>query len=125
MHKVDALALAIMREEGIFDRAVAWKNSNPGCLRSDPFEIGNIGGFAKFDSFAMGWMRLWAVLYQYIQNAKLGVSGAPMTIQDLINAYAPASDGNDPVKYANDVCELLGVQPSEQLSWFLNDDEIE
>jgi hypothetical protein len=68
-----------------------FRDNNPGDLRSGHGSIGRDGGFAIYSSLDSGVNALGATL-----TGKYGDS----TISDTMKAFAPAGDGNDPVKYA-------------------------
>src|ERR1700744_1293995 len=74
------------------------RNNNPGNLRAGSNWVGLIGidsnGFCRFSSLNMG-LRALAI---DLRNA---VNGGANTIPLLTNKYAPSSDGNNPVDYAD------------------------
>ena len=75
----------------------AWRNNNPGNLKTGPFtrDHGAISGrrekFAIFPDYETGRKALVALLKIPKYQAK--------TIGECVKPYAPKSDGNNPVRY--------------------------
>ena len=84
-----------------------YRDNNPGDLRSGHGSIGRDGGFAIYPSLQAGVDALGATL-----TGKYGDS----SIADTMKAFAPASDGNDPVKYAATLASAVGVPASTKIS---------
>ncbi len=84
-----------------------FRDNNPGDLRSGHGSIGRDGGFAIYPSLQAGVDALGATL-----TGKYGDS----SIADTMKAFAPASDGNDPVKYAATLASAVGVPASTKIS---------
>ena len=80
-------------------------NNNPGDLK-DP----STGNFQTFGSSAEGKAALYNDLTAKM-NGKLG-SGS---LIDFSKTYAPASDGNNPIQYAANLANKLGVSPDTKL----------
>jgi hypothetical protein len=104
------IASTIQKVEGYYPGSVAYRNNNPGNL----VYVGQAGatgadanGFAIFPDYATG---LQALNNQIQLYAARGLS-----IQGMMQIYAPASDGNDPNSYAAQVAGALGVDPSTSL----------
>ncbi|WP_342616846.1 PAAR domain-containing protein [Rhodoferax sp. GW822-FHT02A01] len=90
--------------------SMAWRNNNPGNMRAgiDGYPaIGSSGGFAVFKSEKFGFEALLANLkterYQALSVAK------------AIDAWAPASDSNDPVTYSKRITEWTGIDSKTNL----------
>jgi hypothetical protein len=114
---VDRLAEAIARFEGYFIAgSLAQRNNNPGNLRS----WGSLpvrDGYAVFPTPEAGW----AALRRQIElNISRGLNlyeffgGKP----GVYPGYAPSTDRNDPINYANTVAGWLGVDPTVPLTQY-------
>lgn len=57
--------------------------------------------FAQFQTMEYGYRAALILLRNYIKNYNLHTIGA------IINRWAPAEDSNDPVSYANRVCNII------------------
>ena len=112
------LALAISHEEGFFAPVIVGapnrpqRNHNPGDLRDWPGYPADEGGFSIFPDDATGWEKLKLNLTNHAAR------NPQQTISEYIGGdgkgwpgYAPASDGNDPVAYAEAVAREMGVTP--------------
>ena len=77
-----------------------FRDNNPGDLKSGYGSIGRDGNFAIYPSLDAGVNALGKTL-----TGKYGDS----SISDTMKAFAPGSDGNDPVKYANTLASSVGV----------------
>ena len=87
----------------------AAKNNNPGNLRSGP------NGFKKFNSAQEGYDALVAdIAAKQAGKTSTGLNG-DSTLGDFFKIYAPASDSNDPVHYAQVVSSRLGKDPATKL----------
>ena len=83
----------------------AWINNNPGNLSGDKADVGQYKGkanwhyFLIFPSYQAGYDAIpkWLKAYGYYSKGILAT----------MRAYAPASDGNDPDRYANDIVTAL------------------
>lgn len=84
-----------------------FRDNNPGDLRSGHGSIGRDGSFAIYSSLDSGVNALGATL-----TGKYGDS----TISDTMKAFAPAADGNDPVKYAATLASAVGVPVTTKIS---------
>ena len=86
-------------------------NNNPGDFRCSPVgylpKYGNVrcskNGFAIFPTFELGWEYLLASVYHR------AVAHPNWTILDFFNNYAPASDSNPTLVYAQTVAKACGV----------------
>jgi RHS repeat-associated protein len=84
-----------------------FRDNNPGDLKSGHGSIGRDGKFAIYPTLDAGVNALGATL-----TGKYAGS----TIGDTMKAFAPASDGNDPVKYANTLATAVGVPVTTKIS---------
>lgn len=83
----------------------AWRNNNPGNIRSGDFarshgSIGEAGGFAVFPSEAAGQAALTALLNTNTYQ--------PLTINQAISRYAPPSE-NDTANYQRLIQQGTGL----------------
>ncbi|EJY5787106.1 lytic transglycosylase catalytic [Salmonella enterica] len=90
-------------------RTRADRNNNPGNIKN----VGG-GGFRVFESALHGWTAMKNQLMRYFTGKTTG--RALQTIQDIVNTWAPASDNNNPKKYAQDVAGWLNVSPDAVLN---------
>ena len=65
----------------------------------------------------------WEAGYDAIRQLLRGGSYARLSILAAFQRYAPASDGNDPVRYANQVAQAIG-HPVSAIVGDLGDDEM-
>jgi len=92
----------------------AYRNNNPGNCRYSP--VGYLpyyepversaDDFAIFKDYATGWLYLENLVREKIQ------ANPSATIAQFFAVYAPASDGNDPVRYAQTIAQEIGVETS-------------
>jgi hypothetical protein len=83
----------------------AWINNNPGNLSGNKVDVGQYKGkfnwhyFLIFPTYQAGYDAIpkWLKAYGYYSKGILA----------MMEAYAPASDGNDPVRYANGIVTAL------------------
>lgn len=112
------LALAHQKKEGFFPGSRAWRNNNPGNLRSGP--PSDTKGFTIFSSYAAGFQALANDLEIKIcgKSKHIDYTKNP-TFLTYVRVYAPSDDGNDPKGYCQTLCTYLGrykVQPSTSLT---------
>ena len=107
---VATIAGAIQTQEGYYPGSLAWQNNNPGNLvyAGQPGAVRGAGGFAQFESYQDGLNALYTQIQLY--------AGRGMTINQMMNVYAPASAGNNPTAYASTVAGALGVSPDTSLA---------
>lgn len=87
------------------------RQNNPGDLK-DP----QTGQLRTFNSPQEGWAALTHDISSKMQGAtSTGLSGNS-TLQDFSHVWAPASDNNDPVSYANNLASQLGGNPNDPIS---------
>lgn len=108
-----AVADAIQTQEGYYPGSLSYNLNNPGNLiyagqpGATPTTV-NGTTWAQFSSYAAGFQ---ALLNQIALDASRG-----LTISQFTAKYAPASDGNDPAAYANNLAAAVGLSPSSLLS---------
>lgn len=66
--------------------------------------------FCSFSSTNYGVRALLYLLVKYYKEYHL------ISVKDIINRFAPSSDGNDTESYINYVCGCLGVSDNEDLN---------
>lgn len=127
MLKLERLTLAMAEHEGWDPNAenrgqrgsVAFRNNNPGNLRSSPFQIGTRDGFALFNTEADGWAAFrWDIRQKAKGQTITGLNGRS-TLRDLIHTWAPTEDGNDPDCYLQSVLHMTGFTAEMTLAEFL------
>ena len=130
--KVQVFAKAIQQFEGYFrpgenanypNGSVSYKCKNPGNLKWTPYtvELGAIGksssGFCIFRSYEEGF----GALKQFIKDARddklKNYHGKD--IYGFFEVYAPSSDGNSPLQYAQSVARKCNVSVNTKLKNFL------
>lgn len=94
--------------------------NNPGNLRfvGQQYAI-NSGGFCKFDTYEHGYEALKLMLVNAC-GGKSKIYHPTDTLIQFYQKYAPSSDGNDPLNYANFVAKWIGVEPTVQISSLLS-----
>ncbi len=98
----------------------SYRNHNPGNLRASPFAYSTIDGFAVFKNDALGWMALqWDIMQKAKGNTSTGL-GPSSTLADLIQVWAPPTDGNDTTAYLAAVVQMSGLAPTTLLSELQN-----
>lgn len=107
---VQTIAATIQQVEGYYPGSIAYRNNNPGNLiyAGQAGAVPGAGGFAKFATYQDGLDALNSQIQLY--------AGRGLTIQQMMNVYAPAGDGNNPGAYANQVAAALGVGPDTALT---------
>jgi len=97
----------------------SFRNHNPLNLRTSPFMYKQDDGFAVFKNDTEG---LNAAIWDIGQKAR-GLSATGLTglstLKDLIDIWAPTSDGNDPNSYLTNVCLMTGFKPDMPLNALL------
>jgi hypothetical protein len=107
---VQTIAGTIQNVEGYYPGSVAYSNNNPGNLiyAGQSGAVPGAGGFAKFATYQDGLDALNNQIQLY--------AGRGLTIQQMMNVYAPVGDGNNPEAYASQVAGALGVSPDTSLT---------
>jgi len=114
---LNMMALAIQKQEGWkiappASRSV--RNNNPGNVKFS--SVGYLpiyepvtkdkDGFAVFKDYQTGFLYLRNLILEKARKAPYD------NLFDFFNAYAPKSDGNDPVAYAESVGAYMNVNPA-------------
>ncbi len=110
------IASAIAGEEGYFSsdpNVRPRRDHNPGDLRAAPWLIHpqKDGGFWKAASDAEGIAGLYHQLALDIARG--------MTLRQLVNSWAPTSDGNNSARYLADVMRRTGIADADTPLWNL------
>jgi hypothetical protein len=98
------IASTIQQVEGYYPGSLAYTNNNPGNLIyvGQTGATPGAGGFAAFPSYDAG--------YQALLNQIQNYANRGLTIDQMMNLYAPAGQGsNNPTAYANTIASALGV----------------
>jgi hypothetical protein len=116
-HKLTEFCLAIQHHEGWFEGSRSWRNNNPGNVRfiGQKLAIGkDKDNFAIFKTYEDGF----STLKRMVERAARGLSNVYSpedTLYRFFSKYAPSSDNNDPMRYAEAVAERLKVSPTIKL----------
>ena len=93
----------------------AYRNHNPGNLRSSVFALGERDGFVYFISDSVG---MFAMQYDIMQKAR-GKTVTELTgdsiLADLIKVYS-ATEGVELENYVKHVTSRTGLEPTTKLS---------
>ncbi len=111
---LDAICSAIAGQEGWWlPESRPRRNNNPGDLRGAPWLVKPQmdGGYWKADSQAQGIAGLY---HQVALDIARGYS-----LTQLLNAWAPASDGNNPAAYIAAVQKATGITDASAPLWDL------
>ncbi|HHK8874963.1 TPA: hypothetical protein ACQZB3_000543 [Escherichia coli] len=102
-----------VRVSGSTGDARGLRNNNPGNIEAGQNnwegQTGSDGRFAKFVTPEHGIRALGKNLLAY------GDKGFD-TVNEIVNRWAPASDGNNTTAYVKALCEQLSVKPDDQLN---------
>ena len=116
---------------------IAWRFNNPGNIR--PAEDGRLimgaigigttkknGSFLIFDSYEAGRAQKRSLLRRIYNGRTIYtmLSGVPDRKGKIVMGYAPATDKNDPVAYANFISEKTGFSTDTVLST-LTDEQLD
>jgi len=127
MFKLERLTLAMAEHEGWLHRgkvqgnegSLSYRNHNPLNLRKSPFAVGYANNFAVFKTDMDGFAAArWDIRQKAIGNTSTGLNGES-TLRDLIRVWAPASDGNDPDSYLQNICHMSGLLETVRLKELL------
>ncbi|BCJ45065.1 hypothetical protein GCM10010168_68650 [Actinoplanes ianthinogenes] len=90
----------------------AWLNNNPGNITGQPGgpDFGQYPGKFNWHHFLI--FPTWDAGFAAIAQLLRGSGYAGLTVLAAFQKYAPASDGNDPARYAKDVAAAAGVDES-------------
>ncbi len=118
--RLNELAMAIQKHEGWQAGSRAFRNCNPGNLRSSKLMDTQYDGFAIFPDYHKGFTALLWDLYCKCSNQTVTDLTPRHSLNDLIHVYAPPSE-NDTEAYVESVCEYLGVDRTISLGWFVDE----
>ena len=97
---------------------VAWRNNNEGNLRPGSLSSNRIGVDKKnFAIFATPEDGHAAKKYLLFSSS----SYKDLSLKDAIKKYAPGSDNNDPVKYANFIMTKAGVENKQMCTYTVDE----
>ncbi len=101
----------------------AWLNNNPGNLTGVPGgpDYGQLAGKFNWHRFLI--FPTWDAGFTAIAQFLRGPRYLDLSITDAFSLYAPAADGNDPVRYAQDVATAAGVPETTTIAE-LDDDQM-
>jgi hypothetical protein len=106
------LAQLIAKQEGFgIPGDIPTRDNNPGDLRHSPHSSHAGEGsddIGEIDTVADGWADLERQLQIY---AKRG-----LTLQQMVEEYAPPEDGNLTSTYLQNICAGLGLPPSTPMA---------
>lgn len=90
----------------------AWLNNNPGNITGVPGgpDFGQYPGKFNWHHFLI--FPSWDIGFDAIAQLLRGPKYADRSIVEAFKLYAPASDGNDPAGYAQEVAAATGVDES-------------
>jgi len=88
--------------------SAAWRNNNPGNLRSSSSQIGHDGNFAIFSSYSQGYSAMKNLIFNSSTYAGLD-------IDKMLRKYAPKSE-NDTETYISFVESVSGMSRYTSLS---------
>ena len=94
--------------------SVAYRNHNPGNLRSSVFMLGQRDGFAFFQSDMVGMFAMQYDVMQKCRGKTVTTLTGFSTISDLIQIYSCA-EGDALANYIAHVCKRTGFDPFMQL----------
>lgn len=119
-----AVALAIAEHEGWNPMAgggannteptVAYRNHNPGNLRSSVFEVGKRDGFAVFLNDQVGFAALVFDIWSKAQGKTVTKLNGASTLRDLVYVWAPPHE-NDTENYIKFVEMRTGLASTTTL----------
>lgn len=90
-----------------FEGSFAWLNNNPENITGPCPDFGQYPGKFNWHNFLI--FPSWAVGYNAIAMLLRTPGYVNLSILDAFKKYAPESDGNDPLAYANAVAAALEV----------------
>ncbi|MGH9717634.1 MAG: hypothetical protein ACRD4R_13035 [Candidatus Acidiferrales bacterium] len=105
---LEAIADAIMVEEGWKPGSRSYRNRNPGNLRERSRALGkDAGAYTVFPSLVMGYFELLNDLHAKVTGNNAHGLNADSTLLQLFEVYAPKSDDNSPSPYSHCVAQWL------------------
>lgn len=123
MSKVRQFSQAIGQMEGFFVKSTLHQTlpqrlNNPGDLiyKGQKNSIrkniigadGKIRSFASFDTIEDGWVACDTQVQLFADRG--------LTVEETIQKWAPADDGNNPNSYTAGVCHIFGCSPADLLA---------
>src|SRR5215831_12367167 len=107
-----------------YEGSFSWLDNNPGNITGRPGgpDFGQYPGKFNWHNFLI--FPTWAAGYDAIAMLLRSPSYVNLSILDAFKKYAPASDGNDPVAYANSVAAALGI-PVSTIVGDLDDEQMQ
>lgn len=124
---LELFAQTIQKVEGYYapgenpaypDGTLAWRNNNPGNLIYTDYyarHFGAVPGAGKYSRFADYATGYAALKHQIQLDAARG-----LTIAQMMEKYAPSSDGNNPSSYAATIANALGVSVNTPVQWAID-----
>lgn len=132
--KLEKFCLAIKEHEGWYPPSPAYPNGSRSYRNNNPANAkyfgGNydpiygvvkkdVAGFAIFRDYETGWLYLNNLVRKSADGRKRPTYFPNMTILQFFSVYAPASDNNDPVRYATFVAGKVGLPVTARISSLL------
>lgn len=107
---LEAIADAIYEFEGNNPQNLAYRNRNPGNLRDSVWtHKTDAKGYCVFETFIAGYSALLMDLHLKVSGANRHGLGPDSNLLEIFSVYAPKSDRNDPLHYAQFVAGWLRV----------------
>jgi hypothetical protein len=100
----------------------AWLDNNPGNITAGGATYGAYPGKVNWHNFLI--FPSWDDGLDAISQLMRGPTYSSLSILAAFQRYAPASDGNDPVRYANQVAAALGCDVSTIVGDLSDDDMV-
>lgn len=119
--KIEKMCKAIQSQEGWYAGSRSYRNNNPGNLRyiGQSKSTGkDTANFAVFATYEDGLDTLRQMLIRAC-SGQSQLYRPTMTITQFFQTYAPASDKNKPIEYAQKVAQAIGVDASVQIKSLL------
>lgn len=116
------VGLAILEHEGFYPKrgnkpgSRAWRNYNPGNLRSSPLADEIDDGYAVFSNYHTGFLALLLDLEAKSIGRTITSLGPWSTLKQLITVWAPPEDSNDTDAYVRAVATRANISPDATLS---------
>lgn len=99
---------------------IAWRYNNPGNLKFGPFARENNavgagdGGHSVFPTYQAGESAMRNLLFT---NAR---GYDTLSLSEMVEKYAPSSDGNNPESYARFIAQRVGVSVNTTINRLTN-----
>lgn len=100
----------------------SWLNNNPGNITAGGAWYGAYQGKVNWHNFMI--FPSWDLGLDAIGQLMRGPTYSQLSILGAFQRYAPASDGNDPVRYANQVAAAVGTDVSTIVGELSDDDMV-